>query len=324
MKRLSLLIIFAFFLRVGLRAQVNIILDTDMGSDCDDAGALAILNQLEDKGEAKILGVIYSSGKNKYGVGVCDAINVYYGHGNIPLGQYEGDNIGDPRDHYSKEIATNPEIYHNKVVDSTTGLVKAYRTILRNQSDSSVTIVTIGHPYGLVMLLRNPITFSLIKKKVEEWIAMTYTGTIPKRDWNFGRNGVQYYIHTLLKNWPTKVYFCGLGANIITGNKKLPLTPFYNPVRKAYKLWNNAIVTGRPSWDPITVLFAVRPQYFKIDSIGSLEQNDKFQTFWNKKINNPKQFKVISSKLNNSVLQNMIEDLMSEPPFKNDTKENNY
>src|ERR1035437_801616 len=70
-----------------------IIFDTDMGSDVDDAGALAVLHKLVDHGEAEIAGVIFSSGKNKYGIGVCDAINTWYGRGNLPLGQYKGNDV---------------------------------------------------------------------------------------------------------------------------------------------------------------------------------------------------------------------------------------
>jgi hypothetical protein len=94
-----------------------VIFDTDMGSDCDDAGALAVLHALADMGELKILGVVFSSGKNRYGVGVCDAINTYYGRGDLPLGQYQGTDVGDPRDSYSKRIATDTERFGHDVVD---------------------------------------------------------------------------------------------------------------------------------------------------------------------------------------------------------------
>ncbi|GJM64304.1 hypothetical protein PEDI_48560 [Persicobacter diffluens] len=52
----------------GLSASdpVQIILDTDMGSDCDDVGALAILNEFMNLSEANCLGVIYSSGRVPY------------------------------------------------------------------------------------------------------------------------------------------------------------------------------------------------------------------------------------------------------------------
>ena len=85
----------------------SVIFDTDMGSDCDDAGALAVLHALADAGEVRILGVVFSSGKNRYGVGTCDAINTYYGKGDLPLGQYQATDVGDPQDSYTKRIATD-------------------------------------------------------------------------------------------------------------------------------------------------------------------------------------------------------------------------
>ena len=42
----------------GATAQpVGVLLDTDLGPDADDAGALAVLHALADRGEAEILGV---------------------------------------------------------------------------------------------------------------------------------------------------------------------------------------------------------------------------------------------------------------------------
>ena len=54
---------------------VKIIFDTDMGSDCDEVGALALLNVYAKKGKAEIPGCIYSSGKVPFGAGVIDAVN---------------------------------------------------------------------------------------------------------------------------------------------------------------------------------------------------------------------------------------------------------
>ncbi|NRF95128.1 hypothetical protein HQN89_30025 [Paenibacillus frigoriresistens] len=56
----------------------RVILDTDMGPDCDDAGALAILHALVDRGEAELLAVTHCT-SNPWGAGCIDAINVYYG-----------------------------------------------------------------------------------------------------------------------------------------------------------------------------------------------------------------------------------------------------
>jgi hypothetical protein len=53
---------------------VKIILDVDLAEDVDDAGAMATLHALANRGEAQILGILISS-RNEW-VGPCaDAIN---------------------------------------------------------------------------------------------------------------------------------------------------------------------------------------------------------------------------------------------------------
>lgn len=47
------------------RQAVSIIFDTDMGTDVDDAGALAILHIMADQGEAKILATM-SANRNRW------------------------------------------------------------------------------------------------------------------------------------------------------------------------------------------------------------------------------------------------------------------
>ena len=82
---------------------IKVILDSDMGSDCDDVGALAMLNEYANQGKVKILGVIYSSGAVPYGTGVIDAINRYYNHDNIPIGANYNNSVGDPIDKMQAE-----------------------------------------------------------------------------------------------------------------------------------------------------------------------------------------------------------------------------
>jgi len=296
-----------------MHAQPHVIFDTDMGSDCDDAGALAVLHKLADKGEVKILGVMFSSCKNKYGVGVCDAINTYYGRGDLPLGQYKGDDVGDPHNTYSMEIATSVNKYHHDVVDSAQEIVAAYKELLKKQPDKSVTIITVGHPNGLFSLIQDKSGLALVKQKVSKWVAMAYADTLPKRDWNFGKNGAETCIVDLLKQWPKPLYISGFGK-AKTGNKKLPATPETNPVKQAYRLWKNSLAEGRNSPDQIAVLFAVRPQYFIIENDGSIQRNSNIETFWDTHIKDEKQHRVIPI-LENTKLEEIIEDLMSEPPL---------
>jgi hypothetical protein len=62
---------------------------------CADAGALALLHRYADLDKAEIIGCIYSSGRVPYGAGIIEAINIYYGRPDIPIGAYYGDEVGD-------------------------------------------------------------------------------------------------------------------------------------------------------------------------------------------------------------------------------------
>jgi inosine-uridine nucleoside N-ribohydrolase len=297
-----------------------IIFDTDMGSDVDDAGALAVLHKLADRGEARIAGVMFSSGRNKYGVGTCAAINAWYGRKGVPLGQYKRDDVGDPKNYYSEQIARGA--YGQTAIDSAPDIVTVYKQILRKQPDQAVTIVTVGHPHVLAYLMRDMESAALVRAKVRRWIAMAYAGTSPTRDWNFGRNGAENYLREVLETWPTDLYISSEGEDIMTGNRKLPLTPAANPVREAYRLWSHpavpgasALSRGRSSWDQIAVLFAVRPQYFEVEDGGSLEQAANFKTFWNPARQNPKHHRVMI-RIRKDTLADIIEDLMAEPPAR--------
>jgi inosine-uridine nucleoside N-ribohydrolase len=297
------------------RKIVNIILDTDIGSDCDDAGALAVLHRYADMEIVNILGVIFSSGKNRYGSGVCVAINAWYGRTHLPLGQYSENDVGDPKDTFSQQIATDTARYHHKVVDSSDDMISVYKQILKQQPDKSVTIVTIGHPHGLVHLMNDAEGMRLIQDKVEKCISMAYAGNIPHRDWNFGRNGAELYISDFLNRWPVDIYFSSAGTDVLTGHKLLPQAPNHNPVKEIYRLYNNALQNGRSSWDQIAVLFAVQPDLFVIDSIGSLVQNTNYETYWNVEYNRPNH-KRVNPIVSKNELEIIIESMMAELPLK--------
>ena len=63
----------------------NLIIDTDFGFDCDDAGALAAANILINEGKINILAVTHSVNK-KIGCDAIKLINDYYGNPDISVG----------------------------------------------------------------------------------------------------------------------------------------------------------------------------------------------------------------------------------------------
>jgi len=291
-----------------------VIFDTDIGSDCDDAGALAVLHALADAGELRILGVIFSSGKNRYGVGTCDAINTYYGRGDLPLGQYQLADVGDHRDSYTKRIATDTRLFGHDVVDDAPELVSVYRKLLESQPDHHVTIVTVGHPHGLVHLLRDLRGAELVRAKVDRWVAMGTSG------WNFEAVGMSAYCQELLEKWPMPFYISPVGKEIITGNRLLPKTPESNPIREAYRLWgNNALANGRSSWDQVALLSVARPKLFNLQHTGRVERKPNGQVIWNPARDNPKHH-LVTPKVSNREMAEIIEELMARTPKSHSSK----
>jgi hypothetical protein len=271
---------------------VKIILDTDMGSDCDDAGALALLHRYADLGLAEIIGCIYSSGKVPYGAGITEAINIYYGRPDIPIGAYYGDEVGDPVDKMTAgKLVRDTVAFGNSIIYNTDAeeQTRLNRRLLSEQEYGGITYITIGHTKGLYQLLvSEPDDISplngreLIEKKVDRWVALgalnaNNEGNYFVRDWNFFFNETAPYTGYLVENFPVPVYYIDAGTNVMTG-KSLKYTPPGNILRTVYRDWlwevfNYTFDDQRPSWDLAAVYFAVKGtgDFLENTGRGSLE-----------------------------------------------------
>lgn len=259
-----------------VHTPVKIIFDTDMGSDCDDVGALALLHQYADQGKVDILGCVYSSGRVPYGAGIVEAINIYYGRPDIPVGAYQSDNLGDPVDKMTAEkLAKDTAAFKNQIVHNKDAMdqTKLCRKLLSEQPDTSVVYVTVGHTKGLYDLLVSSADeysdldgVALVRKKIKKWVALGALNANNKegyhtKDWNFFFNGTAPYTKYLVEHFSRPVDFVHAGADVITG-QSLKNTPSGNILRTAYRDWlwnvqNKTLDDGRPSWDLVTVQYAV-------------------------------------------------------------------
>ncbi len=71
---------------------IPVILDTDLDGDVDDVGALALLNDFMDQGEASLLAVVHDTvDADRSACATVKAVNTWYGHPEIPIGQYLGE-----------------------------------------------------------------------------------------------------------------------------------------------------------------------------------------------------------------------------------------
>lgn len=73
------------FSAFALADPVKIIYDTNMGSDVDDALALAMLHSLKNRGESELLAITATKDHDEVAP-YPDAINTFYGRGSIPIG----------------------------------------------------------------------------------------------------------------------------------------------------------------------------------------------------------------------------------------------
>ncbi|MFC1831413.1 nucleoside hydrolase [Thermodesulfobacteriota bacterium] len=233
----------------------KVIFDTDISSDVDDVGAVAVLHALARKGKVNILAMMVSSGDPWSGP-CLDALNTWFGRPDIPIGV-----IGEPavthESKYTKEIAS---VYPNdlKIRENAPDSVDLYRQVLASQPDNSVIIITVGYLTNLKNLLNSgpdsvsPLTGTdLVRKKVKQLVCMG--GQYPEgREWNFYQDSRA--TSDVVKNWPRPIIFIGYesGLSVTTGSG-LKRIAGSNPISRSYELYNN--MSDRPSWDQLAVLF---------------------------------------------------------------------
>lgn len=244
-----------------------ILLDTDMATDCDDAGAMAVLHALADTGEAEIRAIVVNN-KDDASANTVAAINAFYGRPEIPLGICQSDAVGITAGYFAQTLAADSRLYGHTIrsrseIPSATSI---YRKTLATLGDGLAVIVSIGHLNNLHDLLHSgpdehsPLSgVELIRQKVAHVVMMG--GDYPSgREHNFFARGSETVTAVVLKTWPTPILFSGytLGLAVKTG-PKLTALPDNHPVRRAYALHgSDPLKNGRPSWDQTAVLAAVR------------------------------------------------------------------
>ena len=150
MKHIGLLILSLLLCHLASAQRVKIIFDTDMDSDVDDVGALAMLHGFANLGEAEILAVMVSS-LNPWSPGAVDVINTYYGRPEIPIGAVQRFGVYH-KSKYARRLCEEfkPAAKLGEDMPEATTL---YRKILASQPDTSVVVVTVGDLTNLSKLL---------------------------------------------------------------------------------------------------------------------------------------------------------------------------
>ena len=241
----------------------QIIFDTDIGMDCDDAAALGILLNAHKRGECEILAITASTGREG-ATATVNAICDYYGVNGIPVGRMKRMLQCDGVNNYARAVM---EKYGTEDVE--TDAVPLLRKTLAGAA-GKVSVIAVGPLSNLEELLKSKADeFSplcgaeLVKQKVDKLYVMIGSfsqnfGGKRFREWNLLQDvpAARYVI----ENWGTeKVYLPHeIGAAVFT-----EMGQNENPVW--YSMKNFAIANGvdisngyrRESWDPVTCMIAL-------------------------------------------------------------------
>ncbi len=256
----------------------SLILDTDIGPDCDDVGALAVLFRLQKMYNFDILGIINCT-SNVYGNGTLDAVARYCDAGDIKIGQYSKPGFLDEPIHkrYNQHVSEkySPAFMAGtlKVYDSYT----LYKEALESAEDNSVVIVTIGQLNALSELVERD--SELIKKKVYALIAMA--GKFPEgEEYNIICDGPAG--KNVLENIPCPVIYTGseLGSQFMTGYSPDTIQ-VDNPLFDSYKLYTNGTMQNY-SWDLTAVHYAIvgEDRFYSVSEPGMIEVDERGYNKW--------------------------------------------
>jgi hypothetical protein len=271
------------------KAPVGLIFDTDICGDCDDVLALGMLHAFESRGACRLLAVTVSA-DNKLAAPFVDAINTFYGRGNIPIGvvgrggvvensrflslaeERDGGTLRYPHDLASGESAP----------DATSVL----RKTLAGQPDGSVVIAQVGFSTNLARLLDSPPDrhsplsgLELVRKKVKLLSLMAGSfrpidGKARYGEYNIVKDAPS--CRALAARWPSPMVWSGFEIGIALPYPAVSIERDYayvahHPVAEAY-VRHIPPPHERPTWDLTSVLYAVHPDrgYFDLSPSGTV------------------------------------------------------
>ncbi|KAI1336235.1 inosine/uridine-preferring nucleoside hydrolase [Xylariaceae sp. FL0016] len=279
----------------------NLIIDTDLFSDVDDAGALLLAATSADVNLLAV-NVNYPS---TYSAEAASAILAHYGLSDVPIGIRRPLGNATFFDGWSYELGE----YASKVAFHWSGgslpwgraadaldPVALYRKALAGAEDGSVTITSLGFLDSLSGLLNSTADIysglagrELVARKVAELVVMG--GAYPSGyEFNFWGSNASLTAH-VVNTWEGRVVYAGfeLGEYVMSGARLVAEGPKTDPVRMAYIYYK--YYAPRESWDPLAVLYAVNGlgSLFELGNeygYNHVEVNGSNRWFWDEKVQN--------------------------------------
>lgn len=264
----------------------QIFIDTDMGSDCDDVAAVAILAHFHKLGKINLLGVSHTSA-NPRAVEYLDMVCRFYGYqtNNLAAASKEW-GIGEFREGFFDDVLNG--FSYRKPLESLNA-VQLMRKQLSTAKDA--TILCIGPLNNMSRFLdSSPDEISPLSGKeilalnVKEVVVMGGIFNNQRYEFYGETFDVEYNIKSdvcssknFIENCPTKITFVEfeLGYNVKTFADTVAST-IETPIRRAYRLFG---AQERESWDVVAALYCLFGEngYYRASAEGEclVEDNGK-------------------------------------------------
>ena len=205
---------------------VRLIFDTDIGNDVDDVLALGVIHALQSRGQCELLAVTITK-DHAWAAELVDAINTFYGRGDIPIGMARSGITPDEGKFLQlARVEDNHALRFPHDLDGaqTPSGTDVLRQVLSQQPDQSVSIAQVGFSTNLARLLASPPDSicplsgkELVQRKVRLLSIMAGHFRPEATTERFLEYNVKTDIQScqeLVKSWPTPVVFSGFEIGI--------------------------------------------------------------------------------------------------------------
>lgn len=293
MKTRFFFLLLALCLMTAMSAQrQNIIFETDMGNDVDDALAIDMLYKYDRQKRINLMAVMLNK-EGRFPAMYIDLLNTWYGCKHTPIGVtgrreqsiVAGNNftqvVVEKKDDKGQPLYKRSLRDYDKLLPAP----ELYRKLLAKAKDRSVTIVSVGFSTNLALLLDSkpdkysPLSGSeLVARKVDRLVVMAgHMEDANYREYNVVNDVAS--CQKVFRQWPTPIYTSPFEVGL---QIKYPARSIENdfgwaahhPIVDSYKVYLPKI-EDRPTWDLTAVLYAIDPQdFFSTSAPGQISITD--------------------------------------------------
>lgn len=310
---------------------VNVILETDIGNDVDDALALGLAYNYVDAGKMNLLAITINKEGSAPGEFV-DIMNTFYGHPEIPIGVIRnGAYCEDDAVNYAKAVVDmknedGTPAFARSITDydSLDDAPTLYRKILPTQEDNSVVIVSVGFSTNLIKLLETQVDEysplsgrELVKQKVK--LLVTMAGNFENEE--FHEYNVMKDVpaaKVIFETWPTPVVTSPFELGIQTCYPASSIEKDFdwaelNPIVEAYKSYL-PMPYDRPMWDPTALMYAVEGEkWFTMSPNGQISITDKGSTLFTATSDGDRKYMMVDTLQAKAIIEHFVELIPFNP-----------